>query len=65
MALLFREQKRDGVSWLLGRTTGYELQTVFETAVAVKRYVHRRKEADKGAGLGNLISCIVGEGWGI
>ncbi len=30
--LLFREQKRDGVSWLLGRTTGYELQTVFETA---------------------------------
>jgi hypothetical protein len=31
--LLFREQKRDGVSWLLGRTTGYELQTVFETAV--------------------------------
>ncbi len=31
--LLFREQKRDGVSWLLGRMTGYELQTVFETAV--------------------------------
>jgi hypothetical protein len=31
--LLFREQKRDGVSWLLGRTTGYELQPVFETAV--------------------------------
>jgi hypothetical protein len=31
--LLFREQKRDGVSWLLGRTTGYELQTVFERAV--------------------------------
>jgi hypothetical protein len=31
MALLFREQKRDGVSWLLGRPTGYELQTVFET----------------------------------
>jgi hypothetical protein len=30
-ALLFREQKRDGVSWLLGRMTGYELQTVFET----------------------------------
>jgi len=30
--LLFREQKRDGVSWLLGRATGYELQTVFETA---------------------------------
>ncbi len=29
--LLFREQKRDGVSWLLGRTTGYELQTIFET----------------------------------
>jgi len=32
MALLFREQKRDGVSWLLGRPTGYELQTVFETS---------------------------------
>ncbi len=31
--LLLREQKRDGVSWLLGRPTGYELQTVFETAV--------------------------------
>lgn len=31
-ALLFREQKRDGVSWLLGRPTGYELQTLFETA---------------------------------
>lgn len=31
--LLFREQKRDGVSWLLGRTNGYGLQTVFETAV--------------------------------
>ena len=31
-ALLFREQKRDGVSWLLGRLTGYELRTVFETA---------------------------------
>jgi hypothetical protein len=31
-ALLFREQKREGVSWLLGRVTGYELQTVFETA---------------------------------
>jgi hypothetical protein len=30
-ALLFREQKRDGVSWLLGRMTGYELQTIFET----------------------------------
>ena len=30
--LLFREKKRDGVSWLLGRATGYELQTVFETA---------------------------------
>jgi hypothetical protein len=30
-ALLFREQKRDGVSWLLGRPTGYELQTIFET----------------------------------
>ena len=32
MALLFREQKRDGVSWLLGHPSGYELQTVFETA---------------------------------
>ena len=31
-ALLFREQKREGVSWLLGRVTGYELQTIFETA---------------------------------
>ena len=31
MALLLREKKRDGVSWLLGRPTGYELQTVFET----------------------------------
>jgi len=31
MALLFREQKRDGVSWLIGRPTGYELQTVFKT----------------------------------
>jgi hypothetical protein len=31
-ALLFRQQKRDGVSWLLGRATGYELQTLFETA---------------------------------
>jgi hypothetical protein len=31
-ALLFREQKREGASWLLGRVTGYELQTVFETA---------------------------------
>jgi hypothetical protein len=31
-ALLFREQKRDGVSWLLGRVNGYELQTLFETA---------------------------------
>jgi hypothetical protein len=30
-ALLFRERKRDGVSWLLGRITGYELQTIFET----------------------------------
>jgi hypothetical protein len=30
--LLLREQKRDGVSWLLGRPTGYELLTVFETA---------------------------------
>jgi len=29
--LLFREKKRDGVSWLLGRLTGYELQTIFET----------------------------------
>jgi hypothetical protein len=32
-ALLFREQKRDGASWLLGRMTGYELQPLFETAV--------------------------------
>jgi hypothetical protein len=30
--ILLREQKREGVSWLLGRATGYELQTVFETA---------------------------------
>ena len=30
--LLFREQKRDGVSWLLGRVSGYEMQTLFETA---------------------------------
>jgi len=30
--MLLREQKREGVSWLLGRPTGYELQTVFETA---------------------------------
>jgi hypothetical protein len=30
--LLLRKRKRDGVSWLLGRTTGYELQTIFETA---------------------------------
>jgi hypothetical protein len=30
-ALLFREKKRDGVSWLLGRVTGYELQTLLET----------------------------------
>jgi hypothetical protein len=30
--LLFREQKREGASWLLGRVTGYELQTLFETA---------------------------------
>jgi hypothetical protein len=30
-ALLFREQKRDGVSWLLGRVTGNELQPIFET----------------------------------
>jgi hypothetical protein len=30
--LLFREQKRDGVRWLLGRASGYELQTLFETA---------------------------------
>jgi hypothetical protein len=30
--MLLREQKREGVSWLLGRATGYELQTVFETA---------------------------------
>ena len=31
-ALLFREQGRDGVKWLLGRATGYELETLFETA---------------------------------
>lgn len=31
-ALLLREKKRDGVSWLLGRVTGYEMQTLFETA---------------------------------
>jgi hypothetical protein len=31
-ALLFREQKRDGVSWLLGRVVGYDMQTLFETA---------------------------------
>jgi hypothetical protein len=31
-ALLFREQKRDGVSWLLGQVNGYEMQTLFETA---------------------------------
>ncbi len=31
-ALLFREKKRDGVSWLLGRATGYELQTLIETS---------------------------------
>jgi hypothetical protein len=31
VALLFREKKRDGVSWLLGRATGYELQTLIET----------------------------------
>jgi hypothetical protein len=31
-ALLFRQQKRDGVSWLLGRVSGYELQTLLETA---------------------------------
>ena len=30
-ALLFREKKRDGVSWLLGRVNGYEMTTVFET----------------------------------
>jgi hypothetical protein len=30
-ALLFREQKRDGVSWLLGRVTGYEMQPILET----------------------------------
>ena len=30
--LLFSEKKRDGVSWLLGRITGYELQPIFETA---------------------------------
>jgi len=31
-ALLFREQGRDGVRWRLGRVSGYELQTLFETA---------------------------------
>jgi hypothetical protein len=30
-ALLFREQKQDGVSWLMGRLTVYGMQTVFET----------------------------------
>jgi len=30
-ALLFREQKQDGVSWLMGRLTGYGMQTIFET----------------------------------
>jgi hypothetical protein len=31
-ALLFREQRRDGVKWLLGRVSGYALETLFETA---------------------------------
>ena len=31
-ALLFREQGRDGVKWLLGRVSGYELETLFETS---------------------------------
>jgi len=30
-ALLFREQKRDGVSWLLARASGFGLETLFET----------------------------------
>jgi hypothetical protein len=30
-ALLFRERKRDGVSWLLARSSGYGLETLFET----------------------------------
>ena len=30
-ALLFRERKRGGVSWLLARASGYGLQTLFET----------------------------------
>jgi hypothetical protein len=30
-ALLFRERKQDGVSWLMGRLTGYGMQTIFET----------------------------------
>ena len=31
-ALLFRQQRRDGVKWLLGRVSGYALETLFETA---------------------------------
>lgn|GEM_PF-1733189 len=31
VAFLFRERKRDGVSWLLGRLSGHDLQTIFET----------------------------------
>ncbi len=31
-ALLFRKQGRDGVKWLLGRVSGYELETLFETS---------------------------------
>jgi hypothetical protein len=30
--LLLREKKRDGVSWMLGRVTGYEMQNLFETS---------------------------------
>jgi hypothetical protein len=30
--LLFRERTREGISWLLARPGGYEMQTVFETA---------------------------------
>jgi hypothetical protein len=30
-ALLFRERKRDGVSWLLARVSGFGLQTLLET----------------------------------
>jgi hypothetical protein len=30
-ALLFRERKRDGVSWVLARASGFGLETLFET----------------------------------